>query len=166
MTKEEKIQETYLELIGEENYNFLKNQINENGVCKIMDEHHNFITPKTTLMDLGFKRDDEKITSWIDSDGGYFVPKSLQGIENNNGWIKIESEDDLPENLKMCRFIPCNSFKERFVGFIDKKIGEVFFVDHYYESQPEGRKTKIYLNSWLTSQITHYKLIEDSQPIY
>lgn len=23
-------------------------------------------------------------------------PKSLQGIENNNGWVKIESEDDLP----------------------------------------------------------------------
>ncbi len=25
-----------------------------------------------------------------------FRPKSLQGIENNNGWIKIESEADLP----------------------------------------------------------------------
>ncbi len=25
-------------------------------------------------------------------------PKSLQGIENNNGWIKIESEDDLPKD--------------------------------------------------------------------
>lgn len=23
-------------------------------------------------------------------------PKSLEGIENNNGWIKIESEEDLP----------------------------------------------------------------------
>lgn len=28
---------------------------------------------------------------------GYFIPKSLQGIENNNGWIKIESEADLPK---------------------------------------------------------------------
>lgn len=29
---------------------------------------------------------------------GYFIrPKSLQGIEDNNGWIKIESEDDLPK---------------------------------------------------------------------
>lgn len=25
-----------------------------------------------------------------------FVPKSLAGIENNNGWIRIESEADLP----------------------------------------------------------------------
>lgn len=24
-------------------------------------------------------------------------PKSLKGIENNNGWIKIESEEDLPK---------------------------------------------------------------------
>lgn len=27
----------------------------------------------------------------------YCRPKSLQGIENNNGWIKIESENDLPK---------------------------------------------------------------------
>ena len=27
----------------------------------------------------------------------FFRPKSLQGIENNNGWIKIESEKDLPK---------------------------------------------------------------------
>lgn len=38
----------------------------------------------------------------MDNDTGIgFVlvrPKSLQGIENNNGWIKIESEDDLPKD--------------------------------------------------------------------
>ena len=43
---------------------------------------------------------------WIGSDididyddfsTGYFRPKSLKGIENNNGWIRIESEADLPE---------------------------------------------------------------------
>ena len=27
----------------------------------------------------------------------FFRPKSLQGIENNNGWVKIESEKDLPK---------------------------------------------------------------------
>jgi len=27
----------------------------------------------------------------------YFRPKSLQGIEDNNGWTKIESEKDLPD---------------------------------------------------------------------
>ena len=29
-------------------------------------------------------------------------PKSLQGIENNNGWIKINSEDDLPKEDCNC----------------------------------------------------------------
>lgn len=32
-------------------------------------------------------------------------PKSLQGIENNNGWIKINSEDDLPKEGTYCHFI-------------------------------------------------------------
>lgn len=27
----------------------------------------------------------------------FFRPKSLRGIENNNGWIKIESEENLPK---------------------------------------------------------------------
>lgn len=26
-------------------------------------------------------------------------PKSLQGIEDNNGWIRIESEEDLPKDV-------------------------------------------------------------------
>ena len=29
-------------------------------------------------------------------DNIFVRPKSLQGIKNNNNWIKIESEDDLP----------------------------------------------------------------------
>lgn len=32
----------------------------------------------------------------IDSDNDRLRPKTLQGIENNNGWIRIESEEDLP----------------------------------------------------------------------
>jgi hypothetical protein len=27
-----------------------------------------------------------------------YRPKSLEGIDNNNGWIRIESEDDLPNH--------------------------------------------------------------------
>lgn len=36
---------------------------------------------------------------WNDSDrkSTKIRPKSLSGIENNNGWIKIESESDLPK---------------------------------------------------------------------
>jgi hypothetical protein len=35
----------------------------------------------------------------IEHDGlGKFRPKSLRGIEDNNGWIKIEKVEDLPTN--------------------------------------------------------------------
>lgn len=30
------------------------------------------------------------------------IPYSLEGIENNNGWIKIESEKDLPKEFCYC----------------------------------------------------------------
>lgn len=32
-----------------------------------------------------------------DTRGSWYRPKSLNGLENNNGWIKIESELDLPK---------------------------------------------------------------------
>lgn len=32
----------------------------------------------------------------------YFRPKSLQGIENNKDWIKIESEHNLPKETTHC----------------------------------------------------------------
>lgn len=35
-------------------------------------------------------------------EGAYIRPKSLKGIENNNGWIKIESEKDLPKENGEC----------------------------------------------------------------
>lgn len=41
----------------------------------------------------------ELIDFEIGDDGlGEFRPKSLRGIEDNNGWIKIEKVEDLPNN--------------------------------------------------------------------
>jgi hypothetical protein len=31
---------------------------------------------------------------------GAFRPKSLEGIENNNGWVKIQTEEDLPKDIE------------------------------------------------------------------
>ena len=39
----------------------------------------------------------------------YFRPKSLQGIENNEGWISINSEEDLPENTIKYHVIICGT---------------------------------------------------------
>lgn len=46
-------------------------------------------------------RSSKSIFECIKSDEGtprYFRPKSLQCIEKNNGWVKIESEEDLPKD--------------------------------------------------------------------
>ena len=42
-----------------------------------------------------FKED--LIDSKVYRDKLLYRPKSLQGIENNNGWIRIESKEDLPK---------------------------------------------------------------------
>ena len=74
-------------------------------------------------------------------------PKVLSGIENNNGWIKIETNEDLP-----------------------KKDGE-FKVVH----KNGGQSTSSYLadlkqffdmfdNAWDETEITHYRPLEKYQP--
>lgn len=44
---------------------------------------------------IGFDKLSKEIM--IEFNGYDFRPIILKGLENNNGWIKIESEDDLPE---------------------------------------------------------------------
>lgn len=75
-----------------------------------------------------------------DSECGFFVrPKSLQGLETNNGWIRIESESDLPKEECQC--------------FIIVK-GEVFF-DYY-----NGNDFDLYVKSY----VTHYQPITKPKP--
>ena len=74
MTKQEKIEEVF-----ESNYIYA----DTNGWVRLGRFHWN---------ELGF------VTSEIfyDEELDIWRPLSLQGIETNNGWIKIESEEDLP----------------------------------------------------------------------
>ncbi|MFV0195194.1 hypothetical protein OBJ93_06885 [Empedobacter falsenii] len=75
-----------------------------------------------------------------------FRPKSLQGIETNNGWIKIESEDDLPNDdafyYKICvNNKPCNDYSLSIVE-IRRCYYNINNVTHY---QPiEEQKPPIY----------------------
>jgi hypothetical protein len=78
MTKQEKIREAY-----GEHFESVKDYVDENGWCDL------------SIMPLKWKLSE---TTDIDiEDFTWFRPKSLAGIEDNNGWIKIESEDDLPK---------------------------------------------------------------------
>jgi hypothetical protein len=90
MTKKETISKHWQELISK----------TPAGVCYATGWVHSYFP--NGILDL---TDDygeeivEKIDYEIDPSGsGSFRPKSLEGIEDNNGWIKIETIDDLPMN--------------------------------------------------------------------
>lgn len=92
MKKLEKIQEAYGEYWDE-----CKNYIDTDGWIKVGTFHNNEpidfeifgIELESMLEDVpfGIFKEVREIVR----------PKSLQGIEHNNGWIKINSESDLPE---------------------------------------------------------------------
>lgn len=79
--------------------------------------------------------------------GSLYRPKSLKGLEDNNGWIRIEPDgSNLPEQ------------KEWMYQVISKKAGYCLapFVNGTPVSTPEY---------WL-KHFTHWKPIEKSEPIY
>lgn len=78
-------------------------------------------------------------------DNFFFRPQSLQGIENNNGWIRIESEDDLPSLEDDSEFWIANE-------------NEIFDFTAY--SLQVQRK-------WENKTLTHYqKVVKPENPIY
>lgn len=72
-------------------------------------------------------------------DGIYeWRPKSLQGIENNNGWIKIESEKDLPKEDCNCHIIYKNgimSIDKYFVKHKNFNTNHFFHIEYYQPIQ-------------------------------
>jgi len=64
---------------------------------------------------------------WEYSGFGYNQPKSIQGIENNNGWIKIESNEDLPKEQMYCWFF--DKEKGQMAGeFLNNGKDEINFI--------------------------------------
>ena len=124
MTKQEKIQEAY-----GEHWEDLKDYVDENGWL---------IYSKSRPITLVSYFD----VNEIEFDGFCSRPKSLQGIENNNGWIKIESEADLP-----------NDEKSYWVVNDEKEIFEMEYFPNYKAFTEEG--------------VTHYQPINKPlKPLY
>ena len=69
----------------------------------------------------------------FDGDGfGYIRPKSLQGIENNNGWIRIESDEDLPKSTIDTFYTYGEDYGIKMEGWGNLKIGyRVGRITHY-----------------------------------
>lgn len=78
MTKQEKIQEAY-----GEHWATCKENIDENGWLNMTPYKHKHPITKENKFDVSKEFN--------------IRPKSLYGIEDNHGWTKIESEDDLPK---------------------------------------------------------------------
>lgn len=79
-------------------------------------------------------------------------PSSLSGIEQNNGWIKIESEVDLPTDDIRCEFIKDTG--EQLYGRFENRMGGLFVDESKRFEHPEYRK----------ESITHYQPIQKPQP--
>ena len=82
----------------------------------------------------------------LEFNGIYCRPKSLQGIENNNGWISIESEKDLKELPKTYQ-----SYHGAFNEFI-------YDTTFNYQTL---------LKKYAEKELTHYQpIIKPNRPIY
>lgn len=131
MTKEEKIKEAYGEYWELFSYKEQDLILKNNGwVNKFNHPLHfemvNFYEIETLAYGVG--------TSWR--------PKSLQGIENNNGWIQIESENDLPKTFCSCWV----------------KVGEVVInVPLYYHPINKTFTDNLITQEW--NHFTHYQPI-------
>lgn len=118
MTKEEKIKEAY-GLMYETN----KSKINEDGWCSGV-----FNLPNTHI-------------ELYRSERLYWRPKSLEGLESNNGWIAVEREKELPR--QMVHLYDLNTETE-WIGFL--------YNDYGFFAQPSA---------------THYQpIIKPKPPIY
>ena len=108
MTKQELIKEAWGEY-----YELVKNELDEHGRYSYYDD--NSIKRKSKLWQF------ENIETHQISNLNLLIPSSIKGIENNNGWIKIESEEDLPKKGTNCHFILKNGFSGIFVDLDDSE---------------------------------------------
>lgn len=114
MTKEEKIKEAWGEY-----YENVKDELDEHGRYSYRDQ--NISERKRKLWQF------ENIECHQIYDLELLIPSSIKGIENNNGWIKIESEFDAPdEDVLVCNI---NGNKVAFFHDACKLFGKKF--THY-----------------------------------
>ena len=124
-TKEEVIQIAYGEY-----WEQVKDYVDENGWCKTR-KGIGFAQIQQSELHIEFKKD-YNFSSYP------FRPKSLQNIESNNGWISINSENDLPT---IGTFYTILSF--------DENIVEREF--------PHPKFTLEFNKEWWLKYVTHYQ---------
>ena len=116
----------------QEVYGFLNDMIDENGwaTYAIDEVGESGIEP---FGDYEVQSEKDGVTVWR--------PLSLQGIENNNGWIKIENEADLPKDAieKETDFWLCIN-NVPFIGYFYIAIGGLKYCCRDFNSLPNEIK--------------------------
>jgi hypothetical protein len=129
MTKKEKIKESYGEY-----WELIQPDVDENGW--VAHWNHFLRTEIQNHYEL------ETMTYGV---GTCWRPKSIQGIENNNGWVKINISLDLPTKNLDCWF---ENKDGMFRGYYNRK--QNFFYDEKYEV--------------IRHEVTHYQEILKPKP--
>ena len=140
MTKQEKIEKVYINELSKNKktiedgllfYNDLKQYIDENG----------WINANESNGKAGYLMESD-----LEFNFPFIRLKSLQGIENNNGWIKIESKADLPKEDDNKMFL---------VGF----MFESGFQQRHGILSYDGL-----VSVYLFEKFTHYLPIDKNEP--
>lgn len=132
MTKKEVIKKAY-----GNSYETVKDYINENGFINWTKNRKINLIAYFEVSELEFIGKRQR-------------PKILRGIENNNGWVKIYCENDMPQ-------FDCDCF------IIDKIKGVVTGQWKQAPNEIEDKKARAF---WL-DKATHYKIIDKPNlPLY
>ncbi|MGJ1414050.1 hypothetical protein [Sphingobacterium multivorum] len=130
-SKQEVIQEAWVSAIGIERYESIKDELVLDGFLHFQPS--------------SLKETDSKIIDGL----SFYRPKSLRGIENNNGWTRIGSEADLLNII--------GNYEHVFIMGIDGEIGIGFTI---------VLNDKVSRKYWLENA-THYQpIIKPEAPIY
>jgi len=125
-SKQKAIREAYVKLIGEEKFNKTKKYIDSNGYID-----YELLPEEISLDDLHIKAYSEPENNYKAT---LAIPISLQGIETNNGWIKIESEADLPKEDCDCHIIYKDgsmSIDKFYINYKNFNTNHHFHITHY-----------------------------------
>ncbi|MGH1520581.1 hypothetical protein [Chryseobacterium sp. JK1] len=125
MTKEQKIQEAWGEY-----YKQIKNELDKHGRYSYSDQ--NTSERKRKMWQF------ENIECHQINDMELIIPSSIKGIETNNGWIKIKSEYDAPdEDVWVCNI---NGNRSAFIH----DAGELFGPNSTHYQPVQKPKPPIY----------------------
>jgi len=124
MTKLEVIEKAY-----GKNYEEMKEFIDENGW---LTEMHTSIHYRTTENGKTLNKLIEKANISFEEVNNFLRPVTISGIENNNGWIKIESEADLPDKTEPNSEVKYHVLAKE--GFEDLSDCNSFELHHMYKN--------------------------------